>query len=112
MTRGEAIKILSDESLSSVCEAIDFAIDAFLNTGRKRAKWIDAREYCSEFFEIARNNGWDKFMDQPHQIVAEAYKKLDEARPSGLFGRHSLSQELIEYITAPTLKEAIYGKKE
>lgn len=46
------------------------------------------------------------------RFFSEAYKKLDETRPSGLFGRHSLSQELIEYITAPTFKEAIYGKKE
>lgn len=64
MTREEAIKILSDESLSSVCEAIDFAIDAFLNTGRKRAKWIDAREYCSEFMcsnchRLNRNNTYN-----------------------------------------------------
>lgn len=41
MTRKEAIKILSDESLSSVCEAIDFAIDSFLTNGPRKAKWIN-----------------------------------------------------------------------
>lgn len=63
-------------------------------------------------FEIDWSTVMRKYNDQAHQLVADAYKKLDEYRPSGLFGRHSLSQELIEYITAPTFKEAIYGKKE
>lgn len=63
-------------------------------------------------FEIKRTGTLDRYYDQVHQLVADAYRKLDEARPSGLFGRHSLSQELIEYITAPTFKEAIRGGKE
>lgn len=48
MTREEAMKILSDENLSLVCEAIDFAIDGFLITGRKKAKWIKCENpmYC------------------------------------------------------------------
>ena len=64
-------------------------------------------------FEYIKRGIEDSYWEQQHQLIADAYKKLDEDRPSGLFGRHSLSQELIEYITAPTFKEAISnGKKE
>lgn len=63
-------------------------------------------------FEYIKRGVEDSYWDQQHQIIADAYKQLDEARPSGLFGGHSLSQELIEYITASTFKEAIRGGKE
>lgn len=84
-----------------------------LTSGKTKAELFDRiPDKVGLIFEISRTTTWNKYWDQAHQIVAEAYKKLDEARPSGLFGRHSLSQELIEYITAPMFKEAIYGKKE
>lgn len=86
-----------------------------LMTGKTKVELFERiAQAAGRIFEIDWNNRYwgDKSLNQSHQIVAEAYKKLDEARPSGLFGRHSLSQELIEYITAPTFKEAIYGKEE
>lgn len=84
-----------------------------LTTGKTKAELFEhIAQTAGRVFEIDWNTVLRKYNDQAHQIVAEAYKKLDEARPFGLFGRHSLSQELIEYITAPTFKEAIYGKKE
>lgn len=85
-----------------------------LETGKTRAELFDRIAQTSRrVFEIERTNTSDRYWDQMHRFVAAAYKKLDEARPSGLFGKHSLSQELIEYITAPTFKEAITnGKKE
>lgn len=103
------------------------------------AYWHPVKEwYCTELYtglrlttgktkadlfeRIANEAGWiferikigitDSYWDQSHSIVAAAYKNLDKARPSGLFDRHSLSQELIEYITAPTFKEAISNGKE
>lgn len=84
-----------------------------LTTGKTKTELFEhIAQTAGQIFEIDWNNCLRKFNDQAHQIVAKAYKKLDEARPSGLFGRHSLSQELIEYITAPTFKEAIHGGKE
>lgn len=84
-----------------------------LVTGKTKAELFDRIAQTSErIFEIERNGTSDRYWDRIHTFVAAAYKKLDEARPSGLFGRHSLSQELIEYITAPTFKEAISNGKE
>lgn len=82
-----------------------------LETGRTKAELFKRIALTAgRIFEIYWWN--NKYWNQTHQIVADAYRQLDEARPSGLFGRHSLSQELIEYITAPTFKEAICGGKE
>jgi len=86
-----------------------------LTNGKTKAELFERiAQAAGQIFEIDWNNKYrgDKYCDRMHQIVADAYKQLDEARPSGLFGRHSLSQELIEYITAPTFKEAIRGGKE
>lgn len=86
-----------------------------LTTGKTKAELFERiAQAAGRVFEIDWNNKYwgEKYWNQSHQIVADAYQQLDEARPSGLFGRHSLSQELIEYITAPTFEEAIYGKKE
>lgn len=87
----------------------------FLETGTTKAELFERiAKTAGRIFEIDWNNKYwgEKYWNQAHRIVADAYKKLDEARPSGLFGRHPLSQELIEYITAPTFKEAIRGGKE
>lgn len=87
----------------------------FLETGTTKAELFERiAQTARQIFEIDWNNKYwgDKYWNQSHQIVADAYKQLDECRPSGLFGRHSLSQELIEYITAPTFKEAISNGKE
>ena len=85
-----------------------------LTSGRTKAELFEhIAQAAGQVFEIDWITALSKYYDKAHQIVAEAYKKLDEARPSGLFGRYSLSQGLIEYITAPTFKEAISnGKKE
>lgn len=99
-----------------------------LTTGKTKADLFKRiAQYAGQVFEIERTDTIDDTYNQMHQIVAAAYRQLDEARPSGLFGefieyitarpsglfgRHSLSQELIEYITAPTFKEAIRGGKE
>lgn len=85
----------------------------FLTTGKTKTELFERiAQYAERVFEIERTITPDTYFNQVHQLVADAYKQLDEARPSGLFGRHSLSQELIEYITAPTFKEAIHGGKE
>lgn len=87
----------------------------FLETGTTKAELLERiAQTAGRIFEIDWNNKYygDKYWNQSHQFIADAYRHLDEARPSGLFGRHSLSQELIEYITAPTFKEAIHGGKE
>lgn len=86
-----------------------------LTSGKTKAELFEnIAQKAGRIFEIDWDNKYwgDKYWNQSHQIVADAYKKLDECRPSGLFGRHPLSQELIEYITAPTFKEAIRGGKE
>lgn len=81
-----------------------------VQTGRTNAKLFERiAQTAGRIFEINWN---DKYWNSLHKIVADAYQKLDEARPSGLFGGHSLSQELIEYIKAPTFKEAISNGKE
>ena len=83
-----------------------------LASGKTKAELFERiAQAVGRIFEIKRAGALDSY-DQVHQLVADAYKQLDEARPSGLFGRHSLSQELIEYITAPTFKEAISNGKE
>ena len=83
-----------------------------LTSGKTKAELFERIPNQAGYIFESINHSYDHYWDKMHQIVADAYKQLDEARPSGLFGRHSLSQELIEYITAPTFKEAIYGKKE
>lgn len=84
-----------------------------LTSGKTKAElYKRIAQYAGQVFEIERTFTPDTYFNQIHQIVADAYRKLDEARPSGLFGRHLLSQELIEYITAPTFKEAISNGKE
>lgn len=83
-----------------------------LASGKTKAELFERiAQAVGRIFEIKRAGALDSY-DQVHQLVADAYKQLDEARPSGLFGRHPLSQELIEYITAPTFKEAISNGKE
>lgn len=84
-----------------------------LTTGKTKAELFEhIAQAAGRVFEIDWSTRLIRFNDHAHQLVADAYQKLDEARPSGLFGRHLLSQELIEYITAPTFKEAIRGGKE
>ena len=83
-----------------------------LTNGNTKAELFERIQNQAGYIFESVNHSYDHYWDRMHQIVADAYRQLDEARPSGLFGRHSLSQELIEYITAPTFKEAIRGGKE
>ena len=92
---------------------IEIYTGLLLETGKTKAELFERiAQTAGRIFEIDWNTGLSKYNDRAHRIVADEYKKLDEARPSGLFGRHLLSQELIEYITAPTFKEAISNGKE
>lgn len=105
--------MLAYSHLASEWRCTELYTGLLLTTGKTKVELFEhIAQAAGRVFEIDWITVLSKYNDKAHQIVAEAYKKLDEARPSGLFGRHSLSQELIEYITAPTFKEAIYGKKE
>ena len=83
-----------------------------LTSGKTKAELFERIPNQAGYIFESVNHSYDHYWDRMHQIVADAYRQLDETRPSGLFGRHSLSQELIEYITAPTFKEAISNGKE